>query len=253
MKTIAIINQKGGVGKTTTTINLAAALAKLGKRVLMIDFDPQGSLSSFFGFDEIQDGQATSYEILTGKAKIQDARISIGGKYDLILLDQRISGTEDDFSGRPDVLSKILRQVKNKYDYVLIDCSPSLGVLTIVALTASDSAIIPVESQLMAIKGLSQILDTISVVHDDLNPRLRIGGVVLTKYDSRRTQDKIIEAEVRDLIPETFTTPVKINSKIAESAIYQRDIFEHDPKGPGAAAYMDIAQEMIKREKGDSK
>ena len=250
LKTIAIINQKGGVGKTTSVINLGAALTKLGKRVLLIDLDPQGSLSGFFGFDEIPDDQPTTFEVLTGKSTIKQARLRIADKYDLVLLDDRIIGEEDGLVSRPDILRSVLEPVTDQYDYCLIDCNPSLGALTIIALTASDSTIVPTEAQLMAIKGLSKIIDTVTVVQESLNPGLKIGGVILTKYDARRTQDKIIEEEVRKMIPETFRTPVKVNSKIAEAAIYQRDVLEHDPKGPGASAYMSIAKELLEREKG---
>lgn len=246
MKTIAFVNQKGGVGKTTTALNVGAALAKLGERVLLIDFDPQGSLTTVLGINGLPDDQATSYEVISGSAKIQDARISIDLKYDLLPLDVRMSGTEDDFLGKEDRLKKALDQVESDYDFCLIDCSPALNRFTFMALAAADFAIIPVPPQYLPIAGLILLSDTISAVQKSLNPKLKLLGLIITLYDGRRNQDRELEPALRSNF-QVFRTTVRYNSKIAEAPMSGKDIFETDPKGYGASAYMDIATEIIER------
>lgn len=247
MKTIALVNQKGGVAKTTSCLNVGAALAKLGKKVLLIDFDPQGSLTNTLGISEIPEDQPTSYEVITGAAKIKDARISIDLKYDLIPVDVRISGTEDQFSGKELNLKKALDLVKNDYDYCLIDCSPALNLFTVMALAAANSAIIPVQPQYLAVAGLVLLTDTIKAVQGSINPDLDLMGLIITLFDGRRNQDRELEEVLRSGF-QVFRTTVRYNSKLAEAPIFKKDVFEYDPKGHGAIAYMDIAKEIIERE-----
>jgi len=253
MKIISFVNQKGGVAKTTSALNTGAALAIEGKRVLLIDLDPQGSLSKSAGFRNLG-GDPTTYEVIKGDVDINDAikTKEAVAPYDVLPTDIRMSGAEIELisvPGRDTLLKEALDGLKQPYDYVLIDCSPSLNILTLMALTASNSVIIPVAAQYMALDGMAQLLPTIELVQKRLNKGLYIGGVLITLYDSRRNMDKgIIEAIRQKFITETFSTIVKVNSKIGEAPTYGKDIFEYAPKSAGAETYRAIAKELIERE-----
>lgn len=253
MKIISFVNQKGGVAKTTSALNVGAALAMAGKSVLLIDLDPQGSLSKCAGFRSLDD-DPTTYEVIKGDADINQAikTKQAVAPYDILPTDIRMSGAEIELisvPGRDTLLREALDGLKKPYDYVLIDCSPSLNILTLMALTASNKIIIPVAAQYMPLDGMAQLLPTVELVKKRLNKGLKIGGVIVTMYDSRRSLDKgIIEAVKARFTKEVFNTIVKNNSKIAEAPTYGKDIFEYAPKSSGAEAYRAIAQEIIERE-----
>lgn len=253
MNVLAFVNQKGGVAKTTSCLNVGAALAIEGKKVLLIDLDPQGSLTKCAGFRSL-DNSPTTYEVIKGDCNINDAIQTKDGVayYDILPTDIRMSGAEIELisvPGRDTLLKEALEDLKTPYDYVLIDCSPSLNILTLMALTAATSLIIPVAAQYMPLDGMAQLLPTVELVKKRLNKGLKIGGVIVTMYDSRRSLDKGIIEAVRAKFPtEVFNTVVRNNSKLAEAPTYGKDIFEYDPKSTGAAAYKDIAKEIIERE-----
>lgn len=253
MKVLAFVNQKGGVAKTTSAINIGAALAIEGKRVLLVDLDPQGSLSKCAGFRNIDD-DPTTYEVIKGDVDINQAikTKQAVAHYDVLPTDIRFSGAEIELisvPGRDTLLREALEGLKTSYDYVLIDCSPSLNILTLMALTAANSVIIPVAAQYMPLDGMAQLLPTVELVKKRLNKGLKIGGVIVTMYDSRRSLDKgIIEAVKDKFSTEVFSTVVRNNSKLAEAPTFEKDIFEYAPKSSGAEAYRAIAQEIIERE-----
>ena len=253
MKILSFVNQKGGVAKTTSALNIGAALAIEGKSVLIVDLDPQGSLSKCAGFRSLDD-DPTTYEVIKGDADINQAIKTKQGvaAYDILPTDIRMSGAEIELisvPGRDTLLKEALDGLKKPYDYVLIDCSPSLNILTLMALTASNKIIIPVAAQYMPLDGMAQLLPTVELVKKRLNKGLEIGGVIVTMYDSRRSLDKeIIEAVKKKFPTQTFKTVVKNNSKLAEAPTFGKDIFEYDAKSAGAEAYKAIAQEIIERE-----
>lgn len=253
MEILSFVNQKGGVAKTTSALNTGAALAIAGKKVLLVDLDPQGSLSKCAGFRDIDD-DPTTYEVIKGDADINDAIKTKQGvaPYDILPTDIRMSGAEIELisvPGRDTLLKEALDSLKKPYDYVLIDCSPSLNILTLMALTASTRLIIPIAAQYMPLDGMAQLLPTVELVKKRLNKGLEVGGVIVTMYDSRRSLDKeIIEAVKKKFPTQTFKTVVKNNSKLAEAPTFGKDIFEYDPKSAGADAYSAIAQEIIERE-----
>ena len=255
MKTniIAIVNQKGGVAKTTTCLNLGAALALQEKSVLLIDLDPQGSMSKCAGFRDLEN-DLTTYEIINNTADINKAIKTKTGiaQYDIIPTDLRMSGAEIQLisaPGRDFLLKQAIEDLKKDYDYILIDCSPSLNILTLMALTAATSVLIPVAAQYMPLDGMAQLLPTIELIRKRINKSLYISGVLVTMYDSRRSQDKAIVEAIKQKFPkETFKTVIKINSKLAEAPTYGKDIFEYAPKSIGADAYKEVALELIERE-----
>ena len=253
MQVLAFVNQKGGVAKTTSALNIGAALAIEGKSVLLVDLDPQGSLSKCAGFRSLDD-DPTTYEVIKGDADINQAiKTKQGVKpYDVLPTDIRMSGAEIELisvPGRDALLKEALDGLEKAYDYVLIDCSPSLSILTLMALTAANSVIIPVAAQYMPLDGMAQLLPTVELVKKRLNKGLKIGGVIVTMYDSRRSLDKgIIEAVKAKFPTEVFSTAVRNNSKLAEAPTYGKDIFEYAPKSSGAEAYRAITQEIIERE-----
>jgi len=253
MKIISFVNQKGGVAKTTSTLNIGAALAIKEKKVLLIDLDPQGSLSKCAGFRELEE-DPTTYEVIKGETDISSAiktKTDAVKPYDIIPADIRMSGAEIELigvPGRDNLLRDAMEALKGRYDYVLIDCSPSLSILTLMALTASNGLIIPVAAQFMPLDGMAQLLPTIELVKKRLNKSLDITGVIVTMYDNRRSLDREILEAVKAKFPsEIFRTVVKNNSKLAEAPTFGKDIFAYDPKSSGAAAYQDIAAELMER------
>ena len=253
MNVLAFVNQKGGVAKTTSVLNTGAALALLGKRVLLIDMDPQGSLSKCAGFRDI-DEDITTYEVIKGTADINEGikTKETSAPYDILPADIRFSGAEIELisvPGRDTLLREALEGLKTPYDYVLIDCSPSLNILTLMALTAATGIVIPVAAQYMPLDGMAQLLPTVELVRKRLNRGLKISGVIITLYDSRRSLDKSIIEAIRARFPdEVFDAVVANNSKLAEAPTYGTDIFEYAPNSSGAKAYMAIAKEIIERE-----
>lgn len=253
MKTLCFVNQKGGVGKTTSCLNTGAALARQGKRVLLIDLDAQGSLTKSTGIMQLPAGAPTVSELLTGKSNAADAVIRQENRPDLIPSDIRLSGTEIELigvAGRDFILKEVLEPLHDQYDYALIDCSPSLSVFTLMALTASDGIVIPVAAQYMPLDGIMQLLQTVDIVRKRMNPALRVTGVIVTLYDARRSLDKTIYEAIKEKFAnELFADIVRYNSKLAEAPSCGKNIFEYAAGSPCAQAYANIAAEIIQRTK----
>jgi chromosome partitioning protein len=249
---IAVLNQKGGVGKTTTTINLAAYLAKGGKTVLVCDFDPQGNATSGLGVDK-QKLDTTLYDVLFSRAEASKTlkEVGRGGLY-LLPANAELAGAEVELVGsehREYKLRQILRALE--FDYILIDCPPSLGLLTINALTAADEVLIPVQAEYYALEGLSQLLSVITHVRQALNPALSILGVVITLFDSRNSLSEQVKNELeRYFGDKVFNTVIPRNVRLAEAPSFGRTIVEHDKWSKGARAYKGLAREIEKRVHG---
>lgn len=251
MKTIAFVNQKGGVAKTTSCINIGASLADHGERVLLVDLDAQGSLSISAGYREIGADELTTYEVLKGRG-IFDAIRPVSDNLSILPTDIRLSGAEIELSsvpGREFLLKEALFPIESRFDYVLIDCPPSLGILTLIALTASDEVIVPVKADYLALNGMSQLIDVIRVVRRRMNPRLEISGVIATFYNPRRKLDQTIVEQIDAyFLGKLFETKISQNTALAEAPANGTNIFEYDPKSKGALQYTAITEEFLKRE-----
>lgn len=252
-KILAIVNQKGGVGKTTTTVNLATALAAVGRKVLLIDFDPQGNASTGLG---IESGarEVTSYEILMGHATAEEAiqKTAIPNLH-AITATIDLSGAEIEMVGmmrREFLLKKALLSLEKHYDYILIDCPPSLGLLTINALAVADSVLVPLQCEFYALEGVSHLVRTIEMVKENLNPNLKVEGIVLTMYDRRNRLTDQIESDVRAYFGEkVFKAVIPRNVRISEAPSHGKPALIYDMHCAGSQAYIQLARELLKREK----
>ncbi len=247
-KIVSISNQKGGVGKTTTSINLAANLAAIGKKVLIVDFDPQGNSGSGLGL-EINTLQNTSYELLIGESSTNECihRTEIENLH-IIPSNINLSGAEADLLGeenREFRLKAAIGKLRTEYDYILIDCPPSLGVLTINALSAADSVMITLQTEYFALEGLTQLMKIISLVQEKLNPSLELEGVLLTMFDKRTNLAQQVAEDVKAYFKEkVYTTVIPRNIKLSEAPSFGKSILSYDPEGIGAQSYRSLALEV---------
>lgn len=249
---IAIANQKGGVGKTTTSINLSASLAAKGKKVLMIDTDPQGNATSGFGIDK-NDLEDTIYELILGECSVQDCIIKdvIPG-VSVLPSNVNLAAAEIELIGidkKEYILKKEIDWVKDSYDFIIIDCPPSLSMLTVNAMTTADSVLVPIQCEYYALEGLSQLIHTVNLVKERLNPELDMEGVVFTMFDSRTNlSNQVVENVKNNLQQKVYKTIIPRNIRLAEAPSYGMPIQMYEPKSAGAEAYMALADEVIKRE-----
>ncbi len=252
---IAIANQKGGVGKTTTTVNLSACLAEAGKRVLVIDMDPQGNTTSGFGLEK-EGTENTVYDVLIGECDLKDAiRTTAVKKLDIVTSNIDLTGAEIELLNVEEkeyILRKEAETIESKYDYVVIDCPPSLNMLTVNALTTADTVLIPIQCEYYALEGLSQLRYTIDLVKNRLNEDLMVEGVVFTMYDSRTNLSAQVVENVRDNLEyNIYNTIIPRNVRLAEAPSYGMPITVYDPKSAGAESYRKLAKEVIKNKSMD--
>lgn len=247
---IAIANQKGGVGKTTTAINLGACLAVAEKKTLVVDIDPQGNATSGLGVED-RESRATVYDILIEGKSVSDTRVK-GVHFpclDLVPSTRDLVGAEIELVETPNrerVLGRALNEIRDEYDYILVDCPPSLGLLTLNTLTAADSVMIPIQCEFYALEGLSQLLNTVRLVQRGLNPELDIEGVLLTMFDRRLNLSKQVAAEAREYFgTKVYRTSIPRNVRLAEAPSFGEPILLYDVLSAGAQAYLALASEII--------
>ena len=249
---LAVVNQKGGTAKTTTSVNLAAYIALSGRRVLLLDIDPQGSASSGTGIVKASVSKCM-YDILINDVSIDEVKqkTSVNG-LEIVPATVKLSGSEIELvnmMSREHRLKATIDKVKNVYDYFIIDCPPSLGLLTLNALAASDSIIVPIQCECYALEGLSQLTRTIQLVQKHLNPRLSLGGIVLTMYDSRTNLSQQVADEVKKHFKDkVFDTVIPRNVRLSEAPSYGMPISQYDGRSKGADAYRSLAEEVMRKE-----
>ncbi|MEA2167971.1 MAG: chromosome partitioning protein [Solirubrobacteraceae bacterium] len=245
----AIANQKGGVGKTTTAVNVAACIAEAGYRTLLVDVDPQGNATTGLGLERVAPGL---YDALSGDIEAREAvRSSAVANLDLLVSTPDLAGATMELPrlpGSEQRLRETLAPVRDAYAYVLLDCPPSLGPLTVNALVAADRVIVPVQTEYFALEGLAGLLDTLDLIQRELNPRLTVAGMLLTMHDARTKLAQDVEAEVRKHFPKlVFDTVIPRNVRLGEAPSYGRPVIHHDPLCAGSEAYFELAKEVAAR------
>jgi chromosome partitioning protein len=250
-KVIAITNQKGGVGKTTTSINLAASLAKTRRRVMLIDIDPQGNATMGSGINK-EERRVTTYEVLIGLEPVEAALTSTEGGYDLVPSNSRLSGAEIELielDRREWRLHAAIANVRTQYDYIFIDCPPALNLLTINALVAAQSVLIPMQCEYYALEGLTALLNTLRKIRETLNPRLEIEGLLRTLFDPRNNLDNEVSAQLKQHFGDKlYRTIIPRNIRLAEAPSHGKPVIAYDMQSKGAQSYLALAGEMLRRE-----
>ncbi len=251
-KTICIANQKGGVGKTTTSVNLSSALASLGKKVLLIDMDPQGNASSGLGIKRHESQDANSYHVLIGEKTLSEVILQTSNKnLQVSTANPDLVGAEIELVDMPQReyrLKQAIATVADIYDFVIIDCPPSLGLLTLNSLNAADSFLVPLQCEYYALEGLSQLLNTAGLIKKNLNPQLHIEGIVLTMFDIRNNLSHQVVTEIKTHFGDkVFNSIIPRNVRLSEAPSHGQSIFEYDPKSVGASRYLELAKEVVAR------